>query len=116
MSITNEYIIPNEIKKMINKIILIKFKENLDKIYNINTNDNNKVLHHDNDYHLMVGTGNFENAMISSMPMKVMEHYYSLQWYDLDWFGAELISMLTENGLINEFNVEYENKRCGWYN
>lgn len=97
------YIIPEHIKKLIDKEFLLLFKKNLDNAYPVNSDGQSNELTEEH-YRWSEGNGHWYKALLdASFDLKRLEiigYWDSLEWYDSDNFDDTLIDMFLENDII----------------
>lgn len=104
MSITEkgyEYEIPEQIKNLIDIDFSIDFKNNLDRIFKINTKET-----YNSRYFYLESTYGWDEAMESTCTKfkldELYKYYSNLPWYESDLFDDELCCMLVKYKIIEE--------------
>ncbi|MED2737088.1 hypothetical protein [Bacillus toyonensis] len=103
------YKIPNKKKWLLTDAFLHTFKEELDKVFEVNEKDFSPTYW--NTYNYLESTSGFYKALkIASEKHNVQKAIYEyavrLPWYDSDMFDGELTILMYERNIITEGSIE----------
>lgn len=104
-----EYKLPNSKKWLLTEAFLTTFKEELDRIFNVDEKFEKPTYW--NTYNWLEGTGGFYSALkITSEKYNVTKAIYdyarNMPWYHSDLFDSYLTVMMYERGIINEGDID----------
>ena len=95
----HNYVIPENIKELLNKEFLELFKKNLDLIYPVNCDGTSGSLDKEH-YNMSAGTGRWYKALLDTSfelnKLQIMGYWDDLEWFDSDYFDDKLTDMIME--------------------